>query len=76
MNNSGGAELTYSFWVNKNSSQSANYKDRVILLKGLKSSNVTVKAPLIKFGNNSNQLVIEFNTSKKDNNVVALAVAP
>ena len=69
-NNSNGAELTYSFWVNKKSSQSSNYKDRIILLKGLKSSNVTVKAPLIKFGNNSEELVIQFNTSKGDEEAV------
>ena len=61
INNKNGAELTYSFWINKKSAQASEYANRVILLKGLKSSEV--KCPLIKFGDSSDKLVIEFNTS-------------
>lgn len=68
VNAKGGSEQSYSFWLNKRAS--ANYQDRVILLKGIK--NQSAKAPLIKFGRNSNELVIEFNTIKKDDNRVVL----
>jgi hypothetical protein len=72
-NNKGGAEFSYSFWINKKGSP--YYKDRAIILKGIKpklDDDVIIKEPLIKFGNNSNELVIEFNTIKKNNNKVVI----
>lgn len=61
MNNPNGTEMTYSFWINKNSAQSSEYADRVILLKGLKGTDVS--CPIIKFGDTSDKLIIGFNTS-------------
>ena len=70
INNQGGSQFSYSFWMNKYSAdEPSNYANRIILLKGLKAENVIVKAPLIKFGNNSDELVIEFNTSKNDKRI-------
>ena len=71
INNDGGSQYSYSFWLNKKPSQ--EYANRIILLKGLKNdNNTTIKNPLIKFGNNSNELVIQFNTTNKDNNEIIL----
>ena len=61
MNNPDGAEMTYSFWLNKKSSTPSDYQDKVLLLKGLK--NTDNKCPLIKFGDSSSDVIIEFNTS-------------
>ena len=70
INNKGGSQFTYSFWMNKYvSDDSSSYANRNILLKGLKAENVIIKSPLIKFGNNSDKLVIEFNTSKDDKRI-------
>ena len=70
INNEGGSQYTYSFWLNKKSS--TEYANRIILLKGLKNDDIVVKSPLIKFGDNSTELHIEFNTSKKKNNLVKI----
>jgi hypothetical protein len=74
VNASNGTELSYSFWLNKR--PSPNYADRTILLKGTKNRSkndpVEIKAPLIKFGNNSEELIIEFNTIKKKHNKVLI----
>mgnify|MGYP006091387763 CR=1 FL=1 len=71
INNDGGSQYSYSFWLNKKASQ--EYANRIILLKGLKNNNkINIKNPLIKFGNNSNELVIQFNTANKDNNEIIL----
>jgi hypothetical protein len=70
INNEGGSQYTYSFWLNKKSS--TEYANRIILLKGLKNDDIVVKSPLIKFGDNSTELHIEFNTSKKKNNIVKI----
>ena len=61
MNNPDGAEMTYSFWLNKKSSTLSDYQNKVLLLKGLK--NTDNKCPLIKFGDSSSDVIIEFNTS-------------
>ena len=68
INNEGGSQYTYSFWLNKKAS--TEYANRIILLKGLKNDNIAVKSPLIKFGANSNELIIEFNTTKGDEQVI------
>ena len=73
INNKGGSEFSYSFWLNKKGS--SYYKERAIILKGVKPTlgeDVVIKAPLIQFGKNSNELVIEFNTVKKNNNKVVI----
>tara|TARA_B110000259_G_scaffold153644_1_gene173947 strand:- start:630 stop:1523 length:894 start_codon:yes stop_codon:yes gene_type:complete len=61
INNPSGSEMTYSFWLNKKSASVSDYSNKVILLKGLKNSNT--KCPLIRFGDESNKMFIEFNTS-------------
>jgi hypothetical protein len=61
INNPSGAEMSYSFWLNKKSSTAQKYSNKVILLKGLKNSEI--KCPLIKFGDKSNEFIVQFNTS-------------
>ena len=61
VNNPNGSEMTYSFWLNKKSATLGDYQNKVLLLKGLK--NTETKCPLIRFGEESNQIYIEFNTS-------------
>lgn len=71
INNDGGSQYTYSFWLNKKPSQ--EYADRIILLKGLKDDNdITIKNPLIKFGDDSDKLIIQFNTTNNNNNEIVL----
>ena len=71
INNDGGSQYSYSFWLNKK--PSAEYEDRIILLKGLKNDeDISIKSPLIKFGESSKELVIEFNTAKNDNNRIVI----
>lgn len=76
VNVDGGAQYTFTFWLNKKASP--NYKNKAILLKGQMNPadasgtrKVDIKSPLIKFGNNSEELEIHFNTlNNKDNKVV------
>jgi len=69
INNDGGSQYTYSFWLNKKPSQ--EYANRIILLRGIKDDNdIKIKNPLIKFGDNSDELVIHFNSTKKQNNEI------
>tara|TARA_B100000963_G_C22637145_1_gene678227 strand:- start:2747 stop:3685 length:939 start_codon:yes stop_codon:yes gene_type:complete len=71
INNDGGSQYTYSFWLNKKPSQ--EYADRIILLKGLKDdTDITIKNPLIKFGDDSDKLIIQFNTTNNNNNEIVL----
>lgn len=71
INNDGGSQYTYSFWINKLSSP--NYADRIILLKGLKNDNIiNIKSPIIKFGQTSDELEIGFNTIKNIHNEVKI----
>ena len=71
INNNGGSQYTYSFWLNKKPSQ--EYANRIILLKGLKNDDeINIKNPLIKFGDNSNELIIQFNTTNNDHNEIVL----
>jgi hypothetical protein len=93
----GGAQYSYSFWMNKN--KLVGVKDKVILLRGLKNVQNTVtlgeprpypskdtitmdrihyvakvqrevatKSPLIKFGANEDEIVVQFNTLKNRHN--------
>ena len=69
INNDGGSQYTYSFWLNKKPSQ--EYANRIILLRGIKDDNdIKIKNPLIKFGDNSDELVIHFNSTKEQNNEI------
>jgi hypothetical protein len=70
INLDGGAQYTYSFWLNKR--PSVEYANRIIVLRGLKNDEISIKSPLIKFGNNSNELVIQFNSTNNDNNEIVL----
>ena len=70
INVDGGAQYTYSFWLNKKPSD--EYANRIILLRGLKNDEISIKSPLIKFGNNSNELVIQFNSTNNENNEIVL----
>lgn len=70
INVDGGAQYTYSFWLNKKPSD--EYANRIILLRGLKNDEISIKSPLIKFGNNSNELVIQFNSTNNENNQIVL----
>jgi hypothetical protein len=70
INLDGGAQYTYSFWLNKKPSD--EYANRIIVLRGLKNDEISIKSPLIKFGNNSNELVIQFNSTNNDNNEIVL----
>ena len=63
LNNEG---ITYTFWLKKLSS--SEYANRIILLKGNKNS--PVYSPMIMFGNNSKELIVKFNTQKKQNNKI------
>jgi hypothetical protein len=87
----GGAQYSYSFWMNKN--KLVGVKDKVILLRGLKNVHNTVtlgepraypskdtltmdgthyvaqvqkevatKSPMIKFGANEDEIIVQFNT--------------
>lgn len=76
VNMDGGAQYSYSFWLNKK--PSSEYGDRIILMRGImpdsvtNSRNIIIKSPLIKFDSDGNKLQIEFNTSKNKNNVYTL----
>lgn len=69
INLKGGAQFSYSFWLNKNKEN--ELKGLPIIHKGDRDeiSDSDVACPLIKFGDDSKQLIIEFNTNKdKDRN--------
>ena len=54
-----GNQLTYSFWFNKKNS---NYSNKELFYRGT----TTHKTPLIMFGENSNELLIKFQTDSNN----------
>jgi hypothetical protein len=71
INQDNGAEYSYSFWFNKKASP--EYKNRIILMKGHK--NTDTFQPIIKFGDNSDELNILFNTNKQTHNQISLNIS-
>ena len=67
----GGTQFSYSFWLNKNKEN--NLSELPIIHKGNMNNDKigNISCPLIRFGDDSKQLIIEFNTNKdiqrKDN---------
>ncbi len=52
-----GNQFTYSFWINKKNN---NYSDKILFYRGDSSNN----SPLVKFGKNSNELIVQFQTNE------------
>lgn len=78
-NKFGGAQFTYTLWTKFNNVSAENLAGKVLFLQGDKKkypytetiynkatakTDYLVKCPLVKFGNNSNELIVEFNTTK------------
>ena len=59
VNQDGGNQLSYSFWINKKNN---NYMNRTLIHNGEENK----PSPRISFGDNSRQLKIEFETRDKD----------
>ncbi len=78
INRKGGAQFSYSVWVKFSNISSANLSKNVLFMRGdktkypykvtignktLDKNDYVIKCPLVRFGDNMNELVVEFNTS-------------
>ena len=64
-----GNQFTYSFWVNKKNN---NYSEKILFYRGDGSNN----SPLVKFGENSNELIVQFQTNEGSEKKNRLAKIP
>jgi hypothetical protein len=86
INKFGGAQFSYSVWVKFNNVSSENLGGKVLFLRGdkkqypiiqkvnnkeTKNVDYLIKSPLVKFGDNADKLIVEFNTT---NNITQQAV--
>lgn len=72
--------FTYSFWMNRGANTRSKTKDNIIFMRGLNQYNrvkhdnesknmIVVKCPLLRFGDNDDELVLEYNSMEEINNV-------
>jgi hypothetical protein len=79
VNKFGGLQFTYTVWVKFNNVSSENLANKVLFLRGdprkypysvteygnsTKSTDYIIKCPLVRFGDDANTLIVEFNTTK------------
>ena len=62
INKDGGNQYTYTFWFNKKKN---NYKNKTLFYRGNIEGTINKPSPSVGFGNNSDELVIDFQTNKE-----------
>lgn len=91
MNKKGGAQFTYTVWVKLNDFAAENTSRKVLFMHGDDNmynytinydnkketfNDYIVKCPLVKFGDSTDQLIVEFNTSNEITQKAVISKVP